>query len=104
MLPRYIVLPREGHLQQVFHIFAHLKRHKHSRMVFDDTELVSTQVLSRTVIGQSSTQMLSHMSQMLWPMFCFLVTMRKVIVHMKGINSIVDMNQDNGKEHQQDRR
>jgi hypothetical protein len=38
MLSCYIVLPREGHLQQVFHLFAYLKHHKHSRMVFDDTE------------------------------------------------------------------
>jgi hypothetical protein len=42
MLPRYIgaVSPREWHLQQVFHIFAYLKHHKRSEMVFDDTELV----------------------------------------------------------------
>jgi hypothetical protein len=37
MLSHYIVLLREGHLQQVFHLFAY-KKHKHSRMVFDDTE------------------------------------------------------------------
>jgi hypothetical protein len=38
MLSRYLVSPREGHLQQVFHLFAYLKHHKRSRMVFDDTE------------------------------------------------------------------
>jgi hypothetical protein len=38
MLSHYIVLPREGHLQQVFHLFAYLKHHKHLRMVFDNTE------------------------------------------------------------------
>jgi hypothetical protein len=38
MLSRYVVSPREGHLQQVFHLFAYLKHHKRSRMVFDDTE------------------------------------------------------------------
>jgi hypothetical protein len=38
MLSRYVVLPREGYLQQVFHLFAYLKHHKRSRMVFDDTE------------------------------------------------------------------
>jgi len=31
-------LPREGHLQQLFHIFAYLKHHTRSKMVFDDTE------------------------------------------------------------------
>jgi hypothetical protein len=40
MLSRYVVSPREGHLQQVFHIFAYMKHHKRSRMVFDDTEPV----------------------------------------------------------------
>ena len=38
MLSHYIVLLCEGHLQQVFHLFAYKKHHKHSRMVFDDTE------------------------------------------------------------------
>ena len=40
MLSRHVVSPREGHLQQVFHLFAYLKHHKHSKMVFDDTEPV----------------------------------------------------------------
>jgi hypothetical protein len=40
MLSRYVVSLWEGHLQQVFHIFAYLKHHKRSRMVFDDTEPV----------------------------------------------------------------
>jgi hypothetical protein len=40
MLPRYVVSPREGHLQQVLHLFAYLKHHKRSWMVFDDTEPV----------------------------------------------------------------
>jgi hypothetical protein len=35
---RFVVSPREGHLQQVFHLFAYLKHHKRSKMVFDDTE------------------------------------------------------------------
>jgi hypothetical protein len=37
MLSRYVVSPRDGHLQQVFHIFAYLKHHKRSTMVFDET-------------------------------------------------------------------
>jgi hypothetical protein len=42
MLSRYVVSPsREGHLQQLFHIFAYLKhQHKLSKMVFDDTDPV----------------------------------------------------------------
>jgi hypothetical protein len=39
MLSCYVVSPREGHLQQVFHLlFAFLKHHKCSRMVFDNME------------------------------------------------------------------
>ena len=38
MLSRYLVSARVGHLDQVFHIFAYLKAHNRSTMVFDDTE------------------------------------------------------------------
>ena len=38
MLSRYLVTAREGHLEQVFHVFAYLKSHERSTMVFDDTE------------------------------------------------------------------
>ena len=38
MLSRYLVSAREGHLDQVFHVFAYLKTHETSTMVFDDTE------------------------------------------------------------------
>jgi hypothetical protein len=37
-LSRYLAAPREGHLQQVFHIFGYLKAHNKSTLVFDDTE------------------------------------------------------------------
>ena len=37
MLSRYLVQPRQGHLDQVFHLFAYLKRHERSNMVFDET-------------------------------------------------------------------
>jgi hypothetical protein len=35
MLSSHLALPREGHLQQVYHIFAYLKCHHNSRIVFD---------------------------------------------------------------------
>ena len=38
MLSRYLVAARVGHLDQVFHMFAYLKRYETSTMVFDDTE------------------------------------------------------------------
>ena len=37
LLSRYLVSARQGHLEQVFHIFAYLKHHPRSTMVFDDT-------------------------------------------------------------------
>jgi hypothetical protein len=40
MLSRYVVSLCEGHLEQVFHLFAYLKHHKRSRMVFDNSEPV----------------------------------------------------------------
>ena len=38
MLSRYLVAAKEGHLEQLFHIFAYLKQYYASTMVFDDTE------------------------------------------------------------------
>lgn len=37
MMSSYVAMPREGHLQQLFHMFAYLKRHHNSRIVFDPT-------------------------------------------------------------------
>jgi hypothetical protein len=38
LFSRYMISPREGHLQQCYHIFAYLKQFNRSRLVFDDTE------------------------------------------------------------------
>jgi hypothetical protein len=40
LLSSYLVQPRVGHLEQVFHIFAYLKSHAHLLMVFDDRPLI----------------------------------------------------------------
>jgi hypothetical protein len=37
MLSSHLAMPREGHLDAVFHIFAYLKIRHNSRMVFDPT-------------------------------------------------------------------
>lgn len=41
MMSSYLVSPREGHIQQLFHIFAYLKKYHNSEMVFDPTEPVT---------------------------------------------------------------
>lgn len=38
MLSSYLVNPREGHLDQVFHIFGYLKAHERSALLLDDHE------------------------------------------------------------------
>ena len=38
MLSRFLAAPRRGHLDQVFHVFAYLKKYGKSAMVFDDQE------------------------------------------------------------------
>jgi hypothetical protein len=38
LLAQYLVQPRVGHLDQVFHIFAYLKAHLRSRIVMDPTK------------------------------------------------------------------
>ena len=37
VLSSFLAMPREGHLEAVFHIYSYLKRKKNSRMVFDPT-------------------------------------------------------------------
>jgi hypothetical protein len=39
MLASFLAQPREGHLDQCLHIFAYLKKHRRSTMVFDDNLL-----------------------------------------------------------------
>jgi hypothetical protein len=38
LLARFQANPRQGHLEQMFHVFAYLKRHNRSALVFDWTE------------------------------------------------------------------
>jgi len=38
MMASCIAMPRRGHLEQLFHIFAFLKKKHNSEMVFDPTE------------------------------------------------------------------
>ncbi len=38
MMSSHLVMPREGHLAQVYHIFAYLKKHHNAEMVFDPSE------------------------------------------------------------------
>jgi hypothetical protein len=40
MLSRYLACPRVGHLEEAFHIFAYLKSHNKSSLVFDPSEPV----------------------------------------------------------------
>jgi hypothetical protein len=37
LLAQYLTAPREGHLNQVYHVFAYLKAHDRSRIVMDDS-------------------------------------------------------------------
>ena len=39
MLAAYSAAPRQGHLLGVLHLYAYLKKHKRSKMVFDPTEV-----------------------------------------------------------------
>ena len=38
MLSSQLVMPREGHLEQVFHIFGYLKKHHNAELVFDPSD------------------------------------------------------------------
>ena len=45
MLSSHIAFPREGHLQQLFHMFAYLKRNYNSGMIFDPRDPVIVESL-----------------------------------------------------------
>ena len=38
MLSSHLVIPREGHMQEILHVFAYLKKHMNTEMVFDPSE------------------------------------------------------------------
>jgi hypothetical protein len=38
-MSRYLMQPQTGHMLELFHIFAYLKSHKRSTMVFDDSHV-----------------------------------------------------------------
>ena len=40
MMSSQLAMPREGHLQQVFHIFAHLKKYHNTELVYDPSDPV----------------------------------------------------------------
>jgi hypothetical protein len=40
MMSSHVALPREGHLEQVFHIFAHLKKYHNTEVVYDPSDPV----------------------------------------------------------------
>ena len=37
MMSSFVAMPREGHQQQLYHLFAYLKKHHNARVVFDLT-------------------------------------------------------------------
>ena len=38
MLSSHLAMPREGHMQEILHVFAHLKKHMNTEMVFDQSK------------------------------------------------------------------
>ena len=40
MMSSHLALPREGHLEQVLHIFAYLKKYHHTELVHDPSDPV----------------------------------------------------------------
>ena len=55
MLARFQACPREGHLEQMFHMFGYLKRYNRSSLVFDWTEPRLDATMFKSVIGRSIT-------------------------------------------------
>jgi hypothetical protein len=47
VLSQYLALPRAGHLEAVYHIFAYLNKHDKSSIVFDQSPVEGGIALSR---------------------------------------------------------
>ena len=45
MMSSHLALPREGHLEQVLHIFAYLSKYHNTEVVFDPSDPVIDQTL-----------------------------------------------------------
>ena len=67
LLSHYLVNPRQGHLDAVYHIYAYLKRHERCAMVFDDKILHFATLISRNSIGLISMVMLPRPSHRMHP-------------------------------------
>ena len=38
MLSSHLAIPKEGHMKEIIHVFAYLKKHMNTEMVFDQSE------------------------------------------------------------------
>ena len=59
MLSSHLAFPREGHLQELYHIFAYQKAHSNAEMVFDPTPVQPDLILNER-IGASRLTMERH--------------------------------------------
>ena len=44
VLSQHLALPRQGHLEMVYHIFAYLNKHENSKIVFDPTDKIQARM------------------------------------------------------------
>ena len=51
MMSSHLALPREGHLEQVLHIFAYLKKYQHTELVYDQVTLLWLKMILREETG-----------------------------------------------------
>ena len=51
MISSHLALPREGHLEQVLHIFAYLKKYHSTEVVYDPSDPVVDEMISKEGTG-----------------------------------------------------
>ena len=51
MMSSHLALPREGHLEQVLHIFAYLKKYHNTELVYDPSDLLWMKMTSSEGTG-----------------------------------------------------
>jgi len=92
LLSSHSMQPRQGHLDQVFHVFGYLKRNKRSTLMFDESRVNWDKSAFENMTGQISTGMLERKFPQMHPNI--LVTRFRLIVLLMPITRGIGLRGD----------
>jgi hypothetical protein len=92
LLSSHSMQPRQGHLDQVFHVFGYLKRNKRATLMFDESRVNWDKSAFENMTGQISTGMLERKFPQMHPNI--LVTRFRLIVLLMPITRGIGLRGD----------